>query len=65
MAVRSTVSLPRDLCREVDAWAQRNGLPNGPGHRAAACAALIKTGLKATELNVVAYAQAHDNLEGA
>ena len=49
MTARSTVLIDRDLCRRVDAWADRNGFASGPGHRTKAVDALLKIGLTCME----------------
>jgi len=42
---RSTVCIDRGLCLRVDAWAEAEGLPAGPGHRTQAVERLLGTAL--------------------
>jgi len=42
---RSTVCIDRALCRRVDAWAEAEGLPVGPGHRTQAVERLLEAAL--------------------
>lgn len=44
--VRSTVCIDRALAQQADQWAERRGLPSGPGRRTKAVEALIRAGLE-------------------
>jgi hypothetical protein len=43
MAAKSTITADRQLLRQLDAWAERNGYPYGPGHRRVAVEIAIRT----------------------